>query len=317
MANEDLNKELLESIAYFEQILDVLPGERTALEFLCVACSQLGDEERFLKYALTLADVILKEKNAEAASDLLAKLESSQDPRAQATVLKLRVLVAPKPDFVSGQDKERLSSAGVAQAVKAELELLNRLVTDKVLMKEQVKLAFDQLENPPENEGEFLISALAILEKENLPGATDAFLAVADAAHAPPVPLEAFELKPKEFEKLPERLIRVRGVVPFAKLKDEWAVAVLNPLDETLKREIAEELGAKCHFFLALPAAVEKAIAGLGEEEAAPEGAPVPAPAPAATESPAATEAEPAPVPAPATDVPKKPKLGIRRPIRK
>jgi len=267
MANADLDKELKESIAYFEQILDVLPGERTALEFLCVACRQQGDGEKFLKYAMALSEVVLREKDATGAADLIEKLKDSDDPRAQAAVLKLQVLLGPKPVLKFEKPELCQTSATPSVAAKAEIALLNRLIADGVLSKGLVQSAFDQLENLPTAGSDFLISALLILEKENLTGAADAVAAVADAALAPPVPLEAFELVPADVRRLPERLVKVRGAVPFAKLGSEWAVAVLNPLDETLREEVETAMGAKCHFFLAPPAMIEKVLERVFKDE--------------------------------------------------
>jgi len=273
MAN-DLEKELTESIAYFERILDVLPAERTALEFLCVACLQLGDNEKFLKYAVALSEVVLHENDASGAAELVEKLKDNEDSRAKSAVLKLQVLLGPKPVLQFEKPELRRTAATPSVAARAEIALLERLVADGVLSRSLVQSAFDQLENLPTSGGDFLISALVILEKENLAGAADAVAAVADAAFAPPVPLEAFELVPADVRRLPERLVKVRGAVPFAKLGNEWAVAVLNPLDELLREEIETTLGAKCHFFLAPPAMVEKVLERVfkSDEEKGEEG---------------------------------------------
>lgn len=271
----DLQTELRESIAYFEQILHVLPEDRTALEFLCVACAQLGEQEKFLKYAMDLAEIVLREKNAESAADLIEKLKSSQDPRAQATVLKLQVLATPKPDLTYEKTERLISSAVPSVAAQAEIALLERLIADGVLRRSLVTTAFEQLEQLPATDKEFLISALLILEKENLTGAVDALVAVADAAHAPPIPLESFEISPAFVRRLPRSLVRVRGVVPFAQLGREWAVAVMNPLDDELRREVAEVLGGKCHFFLAPPLTIESVLDRLlGAETTTLTGAP-------------------------------------------
>jgi len=311
-----MNKELEEGISYFEQILDVLPGERTALEFLCVACSQLGDQAKVLKYALALSEVVMREKDAQGAADLVEKLANIDDPQAKEAVLKLQVLATPPPVEVKiERGSDWMSSATQRAAVQAELALLSKLVTEGVLVKDAVKPAFDRLENPPEVEGDFLISALSILEKENLPGAAEAQAAVADAAHAPPVPLDAFELVPGDVRKLPERLVRLRGVVPFAKLGAEWAVAVLNPLDGTLKDEISEALEAKCHFFLTPPDAMERALLRLFAKEEGGEKAEETV----KNEEPAGEQAQPAVPPAVQPQAPSlasghKPRIGIRRP---
>jgi len=282
----ELEKELKESIAYFEQILSVLPGDRTALAFLAVAYEQLGDAERSLAYNMALAEVVIREKDAKEAAELVEKLKLLEDPRAKATVLKLQVVVAPPPELKFERPIAHDTCAQPDVAAKAEIALLQRLVEDGVLHASLVRTAFDQLESLPTNQENFLISALLILEKENLAGATDALAAVADAAHAPPIPLESFEIVPGNVRKLPEKLVKVRGVIPFAQLGTEWAVAMLNPLDEALRIEVTEALGARCHFFLALPGTIEKVLERVfsGEDEEAAAGM---------TPTPVAPKAEP------------------------
>lgn len=277
----ELEKELKESIAYFEQILSVLPGERTALEFLSVASSQLGDEKKALGYALTLAESVLREKDVKDAAPVIERLKNFDDSRAKAMILKLQVLVAPPAELKFERVSMGETCATPAIAAKAELKLLKRLVDDGVLHASLVRNAFDQLENLPTSQVDFLISALLILEKENLSGASDALVAVADAAHAPPISLDAFDIPPPYVRKLPEKLVKVRGVVPFAKIGSDWAVAVLNPLDDSLRIEVTESLGARCHFFLAVPATIEKALERVfraEQEELELEGAALPPP---------------------------------------
>jgi len=268
----EIEKELRESIAYFEQILGVLPSDRTALAFLRVAYEQMGDREKALSYALTLAEVIIREKDAQEAQDLIDNLKLYDDPQAKAAILKLQVIVAPPPELKFERAMARATCAQPSVAARAEIELLNRLVEDGVLNRSQVQTAFDQLENMPSAQGDFLVSALLILEKENLTGSADAVAAVADAAHAPPIPLESFEIVPGNVRKLPERLVRVCGVIPFAQLGIEWAVAMLNPLDESLRIEVTEALGARCHFFLAMPASVEKVLERVFRSEEGEDG---------------------------------------------
>jgi len=265
----DLQAELGDSIVQFEQFLSVEPDNRAALEFLWLAYQQLGDEGRALNYALALTKIVLRKNDTETAADLVKALEGSSDPQAQIAVLRLRVLLSPKPDLTVEQPEQCLMSAMPAVAAKAELSLLARLVADGVLSERLVLPAFEQLQNLPTAGGAFLISALLILEKENLVGAADAAAAVAKAADTPPVPLEAYEIASADVRRLPEKLVKVRGVIPFARLGDEWAVAVLNPLDEVLRNEIAATLGAKCHFFLAPPSVIEDVLARVFADDGA------------------------------------------------
>jgi len=267
---DKLKKELSESVAYFEQILSVLPTERTALEFLCVTCKQLGDMEKFLRHALTLTDVIVREQDAQGAEELVEKLQDCDDPRAKKAIVRLQVVMGPKPALEVEQPELNPSAALPSYAVVAEKALLERLIAEGILTRSLVQPVFDQLTAAASAEGGILVSALAILEKENIQGAAEAIATVADLAHAPPVPLEAFDLVPGDIQRLPRQLVLLRGTLPFCRLGGEWGVVTLNPLDGALLEEVEAAMGAKCHFFLAPPSRIEQVLdrlyaGGLGD----------------------------------------------------
>ena len=93
---------------------------------------------------------------------------------------------------------------------------------------------------------------------------------LADRFNTTPIPLAAFDPPLSLFKDYPEKVLRLRGVVPFAKIGAETLVAVLNPADAELKSTI-EEAGP-CRSYLADPSAVEalldKAFVVSGEGSA-------------------------------------------------
>ena len=80
---------------------------------------------------------------------------------------------------------------------------------------------------------------------------------MADAASAPPIPLQAFMPSATLVKQLPEEIVRVRGAVPFGRLGDTLLVAVLNPLDREFHAEVERLTGSPCRFFLAEPHTTE------------------------------------------------------------
>lgn len=92
---------------------------------------------------------------------------------------------------------------------------------------------------------------------------------IADSTGTPPIPLDAFTPSPDLLKRLPENLIRVRGVVPFAKLGDVLLVAMLNPADEAFRLEVERRAGCRCQFFLAHPLMAEEFLEKLysGQEK--------------------------------------------------
>ena len=116
------------------------------------------------------------------------------------------------------------------------------------------------LADRPAAGGPLLISALAILH-ETHPELTEGVMErMARHCNAPALPLELFEPQGDATALLAPTFMRIRGVLPFALLGEELLVAVLNPLNETLRQETAARSGRVCHFYLAHPAPWSQAL---------------------------------------------------------
>ena len=244
---------LAEGVAYFEQMLQLMPEDRVTLEFLVVAYEQLGRHEDGQKALVSLVKILIKERDTAALEGLLPRLEESDYPEAKALSLKVKTLVAPAPDLTPEVPKEMTESEIVesisAAAVSSEIALLCELVDGK--MNGQV----------------FLVSALQILEKEN-PTALERCIAyLADRHATPPVPLSAFEPPKGVVSAFPALAMRIHGAVPFASIGKEALVAVLNPADEQLRAELSAVM--PCRFYMAMPSAVEAALGKLYSETSA------------------------------------------------
>lgn len=87
---------LAEGVAYFERMLEIMPEDRTTLEFLVVAYEQLGELEKGQKSLVALANLLIKEDDKVALEGLLPRLQASSDEAAR--ILALRV--ARPPDAV-------------------------------------------------------------------------------------------------------------------------------------------------------------------------------------------------------------------------
>lgn len=256
---------LAEGVAYFEQMLELMPEDRTTLEFLVVAYDQLGQHEKGQKTLVELTKLLIKEGDLAALQGLLPRLQVSDYAPAKALFLKVSTMTAPQPDLVPEAPKElseeELAAEATLDAVAVETELLDLLRREGVLDEAQYGQMVQLLQAAPTDGRVFLISALQILEKENLPLCERAVEFLADRYGAPPVPLGAFEPNKNLFAAYPERLVKLRGVVPFAKLGDLTLLAVLNPADAKLKAEL--EKISKCRLYLAEPSAVEAALAKI------------------------------------------------------
>ena len=280
---EQANSKLLEGIASFEKMLKVMPGDRTTLEFLSVAYEQLGDLEKQRTALIQLAEALLREKDYEAAEaiggrlggfaetdaqDMVRRIKSVRNPvqlkavvRPGAGARPARVMARPAGGGALGEralPKEGLSLAQVVMsAVKAEAALIRDLYAKNVVDASAAEVVQRHLGGLPEATRPFLVSALAILEKESGGMGEKAAVYMADTASAPPIPLQAFMPSAAIVRQLPEEIVRVRGAVPFGRLGDTLLVAVLNPLDAEFHAEVERLAGCPCRFFLAEPHTTE------------------------------------------------------------
>ena len=280
---EQANSKLLEGIAYFEKMLKVMPGDRTTLEFLSVAYEQLGDLEKQRTALIQLAEALLREKDYDAAEaiggrlggfaetdaqDMVRRIKSVRNPvqlkavvRPGAGARPARVMARPAGGGALGEralPKEGLSLAQVVMsAVKAEAALIRDLYAKNVVDASAAEVVQRHLGGLPEATRPFLVSALAILEKESGGMGEKAAVYMADTASAPPIPLQAFMPSAAIVRQLPEEIVRVRGAVPFGRLGDTLLVAVLNPLDAEFHAEVERLAGCPCRFFLAEPHTTE------------------------------------------------------------
>ncbi len=271
---------LEEGIAYFEEMLKVMPDDRTTLEFLCVAYEQIGNAEKRRKALVALAGVLLKDGDAESAERIAERLMEYSEPDAQAAVLRIRASTGSMPSRPSAmathhgadgmpEGAKQASSSEVRFALEAENQLLQNLVQHKVIDETTSKSVGAKLEELAAAHGDFLISALAVLEKENSALSETAAAYIADAAGAPPIPLDAFQVDRDTLLRLPESVVRVRGVLPFARLADTTLVVVLNPLDRELVRRVEAALDCPCRFYLASPRVVDELLERISAESAA------------------------------------------------
>ena len=184
---EQANTKLLEGIAYFEKMLKVMPGDRTTLEFLSVASEQLGDVEKRRASLIQLAEVLLREKDYDAAEAIGERLAEFPETDAQDMVrriksvrnpIQLKAVVRPgagkrpmrTPARLASGSAEPSSAEGVSlaqvvmSAVKAEAALIRDLYAKNVVDATAAEVVQRHLGGLPEPTRPFLVSALAILE---------------------------------------------------------------------------------------------------------------------------------------------------------
>lgn len=253
---------LAEGVAYFEQMLEIMPEDRTTLEFLVVAYDQMGQHEKGQETLVALTKLLIKEKDLNALQGLLPRLEASDYAPAKALLLKVNTMTGPAPDLTPEAPKEltpeEQQALAMGEASVAEIALVDVLHEGGVITDDESDKLRIHLQSLPTNGRVFLISALQILEKENMPLGEKCIEFLADKFGMPPVPLGSFEPNKTLFAALPKQMVQLRGVVPFAKLGNLTLYVTLNPVDEKVKAA-AEALGP-CRFYLAEPSHVEAMV---------------------------------------------------------
>ena len=173
------------------------------------------------------------------------------------------------PEVPKSLTPEELAAEEMRTAVDAEVALVELLRSNGILA--DADEAARLREQVPATGGEgrvFLVSALAILEKENSDLCEKCMAFLADRFSMPPVPISAFERKADLVGRFPANLLRIHGAVPFAAIGETALVALLNPADERLRAMLAET--TPCRFYLALPSAVEAWLDAAFGGEASP-----------------------------------------------
>ena len=253
---------LAEGVAYFEQMLEIMPDDRTTLEFLVVAYDMLGQHEKGQKSLVSLTELLVKEHDIEALEGLLPRLKDSDYEPAKALYLTVPTLPAPEPDLTPERPKELTETEKTAiaaqRAISAEHALFNLLKEAGIITETDLEQFARHLIAPSVEGRIFLISALQILKNENSSLYEKSVEYLADHFNAPPIPLAAFEPPVSYFKPYPEIILRLRGVVPFAKIGKFTLLATLNPSDAELKAEL-ESVGS-CRMYLADPQSVEAAL---------------------------------------------------------
>jgi len=275
---------LEEGIAYFEKMLQLTPDDRVTLQFLCVAYGQIGELEKQRRALVSYAGVLLKEKDFDEAQTLVEQLEKYTEPDARAAILRIRAAQLPQQAAEPPKEDPATNATGnktttaVYIAIKAEKKLARHLAECKIIDEAAADAIQDRLTALADVQGCFLVSTLSEIEKENTATAEAVSAFLADETGAPPIPIETFPAIGELSQNLPDSIVRVRGVLPFAKLGDTLLVATLNPFDDALKKQVESAAGSPCRFYIANPRTMETTLDRIFSEATLDEPANAPAP---------------------------------------
>ncbi len=267
-----VDPKMIEAIAFFEEMIQTMPKDRTALEFLAVAYEQTKQKDKRRDVLVRLVDVLLMENDYQNAKAIAEHLKAFPDfmpamlaIERVAALAELEHIADTMPVRVSPSQETAFTPAKPTKewpadvhsishaAASAEMDLVWFWHDNDYLPKDLCMDIMNALTERPVTDTPLLVSALAILEDHH-PEYTDLVMEkMQRACNIPPIPVELFEPTPAALQTVTSLFCTVKGVLPFSLMGNELLVALLNPMNEELRLEISDRSGRICHFFLAHP----------------------------------------------------------------
>jgi tetratricopeptide (TPR) repeat protein len=258
-----------DAIAAFEQILQTIPDDRTAVDALATAYEQLGDLARAGEYLARLARMVVAEADHAAAPGVLERIkkfrDASKEIQEAAAQLEALMLTVQETPNVTPVAKAAPASAGLRTILTEEMDLAWALQEGGQLSQDEYAMVIQDLTDLSSMEGAVHISTLHVVAARFPAKLNDMLVFVAGKAGVPIIPLPLFDSQPEALSPLPIEYMVRRGVIPFERMGNELLVAVLNPLGRGLKQEVEALAGQKIHLNLVSPADFDSAIDALRE----------------------------------------------------
>ena len=261
------------TVDFFEQILQTMPEDRVSLEVLSQAYEQSGDRQRAFAYLQRLAAIVLRDSDRDAAPGLQARLRTYAEQAESAALCErlaplaaVAAPAAPAPAATAAAEvpsaaERRLADPAERRALVAqELDFAWLLHEQKLLSEEQYATVVSDLTDLSGASEPVPVSVLHLFQDRHFPNLDGALALAAEKSGLPLLPLSSFDPQPAAFGLLPRDYLVIKGVLPFEIMSQDLLVAVLNPMNETLRREIEALTGRRCHFYLANPADFDQAL---------------------------------------------------------
>ncbi len=248
-----------QTLQTFEQILEVMPNDRSTLEAALMAAYHCGEEEKALTYRLRLADCLLAEGDQEELDTILALLRESDDARVKDWLVRYdqrKRQVREKAPSVLLKDTDEPTQS----AVPDEMDLAWHLHEHGHLTQEEyANVVRDLTELSTNNQGETVsvLHALEATQHKNLEQILDY---LSQTGRTPYISLASFDLRAECAQFLSANYIRHRAALVFDLIGNELLVTVLNPLNEALRADVEKKTRRRCHFYLTRASEFETAM---------------------------------------------------------
>ena len=244
--------EVRNAIDAFEQILQAMPGDRTALETLYDAYNHMGDSTSALKYLLQIADLVVEEGDTDSVPwvfDNLVRLGQGNSDTAKAINGIENMMLnmgMPSPTEMAGNSA--VAQQGVD--VTAELALAWTLRQANELTQDEYSTIVQDLSENSTKHIEVPVSVQHVLYDRNFRCSESVLAFMAKDTGCPIIHLPMFELDRARFRTLSSEFASRRGAMVFEQVGEDYLVALLNPFDQELRNEVSSALGNHCHFYV-------------------------------------------------------------------
>lgn len=276
-------KQVLEAVSFFEQMLQTMPDDRVSMEVLAQTYEQAGEPIRARNLLLRLARIAEREKDRDTASALYDRLapyagdsETDEIRQRLARFVSTKSSAAPLkpavPSVPSAGDAIRFVNGPAERRaiVTQEIDLAWLLHEQKLLTEDQYASIVSDITELSTSATPLPISVLHLFQDRQIPNIDRVLAFIAEKSGVPLLPLGSFDPQPAAFRLLPLDYLIIRGVIPFEQMSLDLLVAALNPTNPKLREEVETLTGRRCHFFLAQPSEfdatldrIRKHLAGL------------------------------------------------------
>ncbi|HPR82375.1 MAG TPA: hypothetical protein PLD51_00825 [Pontiellaceae bacterium] len=246
-------KELQQTAAMLEQILEVMPDDLFTLRALYETSLKLELPEKAFDCLKRLDDGARVSQNAEIIAFVLNQYASIVDemPEVQNRIERLRELQMVT-DLLRGEDPVK-PDAGRKSGIESEMALAWELFQDEQLTQDEYSNVLHDLTEMSSREVSVPVTVLHILHDRNFSRFERLLTYLSQKSGVPIMALGQFSEREDLRSALPLEFISHNGALPFAQVGGDLLLAVLNPMDKDLVRRAGEISGRHCHAYLVTP----------------------------------------------------------------
>ncbi len=263
-------EDMREILATFEQILEIMPDDRGALEAASQAALQCGEGEKARTYRFRLADLLEAAGEESELAGLAEAIRLDDDPRSQEwirTYDERTGHAAASAAHAAASAPPGTARPSAETKISEEIDIAWKLYDEGQISQEDYSTLVRELTETPHTNKDDIVSVLHALEATSHRHLDEILGFMARSSRTPYISLSAFTMRPELAPILPFDFIQARGALVFDTLSEDLLVAVLNPFSESLRHELHARTGKSCHFYLVRASEFDLAFRKLRESQ--------------------------------------------------